>query len=264
MQTVDVTSFRVADCAAWHIDPDRRPEGRRTTRAVLHDPPPEAIERLLADCPHGAVKLAPAAVLPEGWESRAELEWTSSRRECRQLVAWFGNLAGRVGTRRATILSTTREPRTFVGQADLPVPVAERIGRYVFEPDAAVLAAGLCGAIAAEFGLEAVTARAAYLTGEPAVTVLQDAALTCFEVLEVLPLRIKPVRQWLHDRGIGRVEVKKRGVDIDPQRLAAELEGPGEDHATLLIFRKREKTTAIIARRCHPSETAIHPAPRPS
>ena len=199
--------------------------------------------------------MAPAAVLPEGWASRAELEWVSSRRECRQLVASFGDLAARVGTRRATILSTAREPRTFVGQADVPVPIADRLGRYVFEPDAAVLAAGLQGAIAAEYGLEAVTARAAYLTGEPAATVLHDAALACFEVIDVLPLRIKPLRQWLRDRGIGRVEVKKRGVDVDPQRLAAELQGPGGDRATLLIFRKREKTTTIIARRIQPSET---------
>jgi hypothetical protein len=257
VRTIELATFRVAECTAWHIDPDRRPEGRRTTRAVLHDPPPAAIERLLTECPHGAVKLAPAAVLPDGWDSRAELEWISSRRECRQLVAWFGDFAAdRAGTRRATVLSPAREPRSFVGQANIPVPVAANIGRVVFEPDAAVLAAGLCGALAAACGLEAVTAQAAYLTGDPAATVLQDAALACFEVLEIMPLRIKKMRQWLRDRGIGRVEVKKRGVDIDPQRLAAELQGPGEDRATLLVFRKRDKTTAIIARRI--------PDPRPS
>ncbi len=154
-----------------------------------------------------------------------------------------------------------REPRSFVGQADIPVAVATNIGRYVFEPDVAVLAAGLCGALAAECGLEAVTAQAAYLTGESGATVMQDAVLTCFEVLEIMPLRIKALRQWLRDRGIGRVEVKKRGVDIDPQRLAAELQGPGEARATLLVFRKREKTTAIIARRCRPLETAINLSP---
>jgi hypothetical protein len=104
--------------------------------------------------------------------------------------------------------------------------------------------------MAAECRLEAVTAHAAYLTGEPAAIVLQDTALACFEVLDVLPLRIKPLRQWLRDRGIGRVKVKKRGVDIDPQRLVAELQGPGEEQATLLIYRTREKATAIIARRC--------------
>jgi hypothetical protein len=249
VQTADVATFRVAECAAWHIDPDRRPQGRRTTRAVLHDPPPAVIERLLAECPHGAVKLAPAAVLPDGWQSRAELQWISSRRECRQLVAWFGDLAESPGTRRATVLSASREPCTVAGEADVHVPVAGRIGRYVFEPDAAVLAAGLAGAMAAECGLEAVTASAAYLTGEPASSVLHHAAMACFEVLDVCPLRIKPLRQLLRDRGIGRVEVKKRGVDVDPQRLAAELQGPGEARAALLLFRKREKMTAIIARR---------------
>ena len=56
VQTAELATLSVAEFAAWHIDPDRRPEGRRTTRVVLHDPPPAAIECLLAECPHGAVK----------------------------------------------------------------------------------------------------------------------------------------------------------------------------------------------------------------
>ena len=109
VQTNDVRSLDIAPFTAWHIDPDRRSSGRRTTRVELHEPPPEVIERLLAVCPNGAVKLAPAAALPTGWSERAELEWFSSRRECRQLVAWFGNLASRPSQRQATMLGAAPE-----------------------------------------------------------------------------------------------------------------------------------------------------------
>lgn len=250
----EVNSCSIADCQAWHIDPDRRADGRRTTRVALHEPPPATIERLLAECPHGAVKLAPAAVLPDDWQSRSELEWISSRRECRQLVAWFGNLAGQPGTgrsgkRRATVISASRNRRSFTGEPDVPLLVAATIGRYVFEPDPAILAAGLCGALAAELGLEAIAPQSAYLTGEPREEMLRDAAVASFAVIDVLPLQIKPLREWLRARSIGLVEVKKRGIEIDPQRLAAQLRGPGDDRAILLAARLNGKATAIIARR---------------
>jgi hypothetical protein len=251
----EVATFSVAECRAWHIDPDRRPEGRRTTRPALHDPAPEIIQRLLRECPHAAVKLAPAAEVPDSWIARAELEWITSRRECRQLVAWFGDLARAPGSRRATVLTAataaaTPGYRSFAGQADIAVPVAAAIGPFVFEPDSSILAAGLCGALAAEYGLEAISARAAYLTGTPTPDALCDAALASFEVLEPMPLRIKMLRQWLRERGIGQVEVKKRGIDIDPQRLAAELRSDADGRATILIAPMNHRATAIVARRC--------------
>ena len=49
----EVESFDVGRFAAWHIDPDRRPEGRRTTRVELHEPGPAAIDRLRAHGPKG-------------------------------------------------------------------------------------------------------------------------------------------------------------------------------------------------------------------
>ena len=89
----EVADFEVRNFAAWHIDPDRRPHGRRTTRVELHDPGPGVIDHLRAACPAGAVKLAPAATLPDAWPREAELEWISRAGECRQLICWFGELA---------------------------------------------------------------------------------------------------------------------------------------------------------------------------
>ena len=100
----DATAVDLRGCSAWHIDPDRRPTGRRTTRVELHEPGPEVIDRLRAARPEGAVKLAPAATLPEAWPQEAELEWIGRATECRQLVCWFGALAGEPGRRRATIV----------------------------------------------------------------------------------------------------------------------------------------------------------------
>jgi SAM-dependent methyltransferase len=243
----DVSTLDVGECDAWHIDPDRRPSGRRTTRVDLHEPSTEVIEHLLAQNTDAAIKLAPAARMPAAWSERAELEWISRGRECRQLVAWFGDLARDASHRRATVLGpAAAETRSFTGTPHLEPPLADRVGRYVLEPDAAVLAAKLDGALAAQHGLAAIAPGIAYWTGEQAIA---DPALGCFEVQEVLPFRLKPLRTLLRARGIGQLEIKKRGVAHDPAELRVQLDLAGENSATLLLVPIEKRVTAILARR---------------
>lgn len=243
----DVEHIDVSECSAWHIDPDRRSTGRRTTRVDLHEPTIGVIEQVLSRNPNAAVKLAPAAQLPDDWPQRAELEWISRGRECRQLVAWFGELANDVRQRRATVLGDgTRAPRSIVGVADLAPPWVAPIGRYLFEPDAAVLAADLGSVLAAEHALAAISTGIAYWTGD---SPLLDPALACFEVLEVLPFRVKPVAGLLRTRKIGQLEIKKRGVALDPAELRRQLRLKGDDSATLLLAPVAKRVTAVVARR---------------
>ena len=244
----DAAEFSVAGYWGWHIDPDRRPAGRRTTRVDFHEPGPEVIDRLRGDCGTGAVKLAPAAVLPENWPPEAELEWISRDRQCRQLVAWFGDLAAYPGHRKATLLGDSPVPmRTVVGEATCGPPAVRPVGRYVFDPDAAVLAAGLLGVLAAEHGLAPFSATAAYLTGD---RLLEDPMLACFEVLEVMPLDVKRLARHLRDRNIGRLEIKKRGVPHDPETLRRRLALRGELPGVLILASVGRSATAILARRC--------------
>jgi hypothetical protein len=237
----------LAGCDAWHIDPDRRPRGRRTTHADLHDPPAPAIERMLAANSHAAIKLAPAARFPDRWSECGELEWISRARSCRQLVAWFGDLAQEPGRRRATLLGATGEPLgTLAGTAGVEVPPAPRVERYLFEPDAAVLAAKLSAALAARHKLAAIAPGIAYWTADRAIV---DPLLASFEVQEVLPLDAKRAGALVRARGIGRLEIKVRGVDCDPAQLRRRLRPAGDREGTLLVARIAGRVTAILARR---------------
>ncbi|HEV3339994.1 MAG TPA: class I SAM-dependent methyltransferase [Pirellulales bacterium] len=235
--------------AAWHLDPDRRPSGRRTTHVELHEPGLPTIERLLRACGDGAIKLAPAARWPAAWNAVSELEWISRGGECKQLVAWFGSLAGAAGRRRATVVLGDEIPprvRTLAGDAGQPAPLAGKIGRYLAEPDSAVLAAGLIGTLAAEHGLGAVAAGAAYLTGDRAFV---DPALDWFEIAESLPFDIKRLKALLRQRRIGRLEIKQRGVAADPDKLRQQLDVPGDETATLILARLGKRVTAFLSHR---------------
>jgi len=243
----DVTAFDVRGFTAWHIDPDRRVQGRRTTRVELHEPGPEVVDHLRAARADGAVKLAPAAALLDAWPAEAELEWISRDGECRQLVCWFGGLAEHAGRRRATILDRDASaPRSVVGAASDEVPAAGSLGEYVYEPDTAVLAAGLTATLAAEHQLAAIAPSIAYLTGDRPIA---DAALACFRIDEVLRFDVRQLRGALRQRQIGRLEIKKRGVACEPERLRRELKLAGDATATLVVLPIRGRPTAILAQR---------------
>ncbi|MBW3598045.1 MAG: class I SAM-dependent methyltransferase [Planctomycetes bacterium] len=244
----DVRDLDIAHFAAWHLDPDRRTDRGRVAQPEFAAPGLDTIEGLLSRHPDGAVKLAPAARVPEAWRHRAELEWISERGECRQQVAWFGGLAATPGVRAATALDPDGVGHTFRGRPESETAVAASWKRCLVEPDTALLAAGLSAAWAAHHGLEAAAPGVAYYTCDrpPA-----DSLAAVFEITDVAPLDRKRLKSLLRERRVGALEIKKRGVEIDLERLRAELRVPGDESATLLIAPRDKRITAILARRLH-------------
>jgi THUMP domain-like len=248
--TVDVDSFSLDRFAAWHIDPDRRPEGHRTTQLDLLSPGPEVIRRLLKECPNGVIKLAPATELPHQWFATAQREWISHDRECRQQLVRFGCFAAHPGQSQATIVNKQyngpQDSHTFIGQSELDIPTDERIDQYMFEPDPSILAARLTGALAEKFDLHAPTRSVAYLSGpEP----IDERLLSCYLVRKQLPLHLKQLKARLRQLEIGQVEVKKRGLKIDPNRWEKQLKTKATGRAVLICFEFQGKAIAVLADR---------------
>jgi len=236
----------------WHLDPDRRVDGRRSTQVQWHSPSPEVVDRWLKKSPQGILKLAPAASVPERWKREAELQWITRDRECRQLIVWFGELATTAGLHRATVLkgstdsATPMVPQSFQGDPSVAAPFAPDLQQYVYEADPAVRAAGLVGSLAVECECTSLASGSAYLTSERPV---DHPQLACFEVIDSLPLRIGPLKKHLRSLGIGRLEIKKRGVKIDPEQLRKQLKLRGSGSATLLLGRLGLREIAILAKR---------------
>ena len=245
--TRDVVSVGLDNFAAWHLDPDRRPQRQRTTDLELHDPDLSVMQQLLERHPAGAIKLAPATVVPESWQEQAELEWIGNRGECRQQIAWFGPLARHPGQRAATVFTNgTPSSHSITGDVGAEVPATEKVGRYVFEPHSAVLAADLAGVVAERHALIAITPDIPYFTGDAAV---RAPELSCYEVLEALPFNLRRLRPLLRQRRIGRLEIKKRGVRLTPEQVRSELSLRGDQAATLLLMPLRKKVLAVLCRR---------------
>ena len=251
-QIATADARHVAEVDAWHIDPDRRPTGKRTTQVELHEPSAATIEALLTVNSNAAIKLAPATDPPLAWRERAEWEWIARDGECKQLVAWFGGLTRDVGTRRATALCQDAI-RSFSGIADDDVSpanrreYADRLGRFLFEPDAAVYAAKLTNVVAREFDLISLHA-GGYLTGDvPHV----DPAVAAFEILDALPFDVRKVRALLQARHTAPFEIKKRGVDVDLDQIRKQLklEAEVDPACSLILARCGDRVTALLTRR---------------
>src|SRR5262249_32635763 len=124
--------------------------------------------------------------------------------------------------------------------------------KYLYEPDPAILAAKLEGALACEQNLGAIAPGVAYFTAD---RVCAETMLYCFEVHETMPYRVKAVRQWVGNRGIRRAGVKKRGVPLDPAEVRRELlagerqSTESNEEMTLILARVNGRITAIFAKR---------------
>lgn len=231
--------------AVW-LDPARRTAGHsETTRTRPEDWSPSLgwVFDLAARMPVG-VKLGPALdrdLIPDD----VEAQWVSADGSTVELVLWSGALA-RDGVRRAALVirdGTAHELTSATHALDAP---ARDLGAYLHEPDGAVIRARLIGDVARSLEAGMLDEHIAYLTSDAALT---SPFVSSFRVREVLPADVKALGKALRERGIGRLEIKKRGVDVDPAALRTRLKLRGSESATLFLTRIGSRRTAILADR---------------
>ena len=108
-----------------------------------------------------------------------------------------------------------------------------------------MIRAGLVTAVAAGVQGGLVDEHIAYVTSDAS---FHTPFAHAYRVLEQLPYREKQLKLALKQRGIGRLTIKKRGVDVSPDELRKRLSLAGEDEATLVLTRVAGVGTAILVK----------------
>lgn len=238
----------VSDVAAWHIDPDRRATGERTFELHDYEPGPAFLQELLQRNANGSVKVAPAADLqPADWPA-CERQWLGSRGECRQQVLWFGTLAQHPQQHVATVVASDGNTAHYAGRPNVPFQPAEAIQQFIYEPDATILAAHLAGTFAAEHQLSAITAGGGYLTADHSV---QHPLLASFRMREVLPYDLRKLKAYCREHQLGQLEIKKRGVELQPHFVRRQVIAAGDAAAVIFITPFAGQVKAIVAERVY-------------
>lgn len=185
---------------------------------------------------------------------RIEAEWIQSEGSLAELVLWFNALAQEGVARTAT--SVRELP---AGPADRVPSVAEATGKvadllppyeavsfrsaltaaeaersvevpvsllqpgeYLLEPAPAIVRSHLVAEFAQSIGAQLLDEHLAYLCSTEPV---EHPLVTCYEVLEEIPLQEKQLKRWVREQGFTALTIKKRGVDIVPEQLRARLLG---------------------------------------
>lgn len=232
--------------AAVLVDPARRGGGRRRFRLDDYRPALGAV----LDTYRGrdiVVKCSPGIDFAEldrlGFAG--EIEVTSHRGSVREACLWSAGLAQPGVRRRASVLDRG-EQITDADPDDCPVRPA---GRWIVDPDGAVVRAGLVRHYGARHGLWQLDPDIAYLSGEAL-----PAGVRGFEVLEQLAFDERRLRQALSALDCGSLEVLVRGVRVDPDALRRRMRPRGGRPLSVVITRIGSRAAArATAFVCRPS-----------
>lgn len=250
----DATAFDLGRVDGVFCDPARRRTGtgRRVFDPGAYAPPWDFVVGLAGRVPRTVVKVAPGLdhqLIPAG----AEAEWVSVNGDLVEATLWCGGLA--TVARRATVLREA--PPSDAGSAAHRATAHELIGssaaeapvgpvrRYVYDPDPAVVRAHLVAELATVLDANLADPTIAYLYAD---TPTPTPFARCLEITDVLPFSLKRLRALLRDRRVGRVEIRKRGSALEPEKLRHDLRLTGDQPASLVLTRVGGAPTVLICR----------------
>lgn len=239
----DAEATDLAGVGGIWLDPARRDGATRLTDPGDWSPSLDWAFELATRIPAG-IKLGPGldrALLPE----TAEAQWVSVDRDVVELVLWSGPLA-RPGIRRSALVLSSAGAAELTAPADSPDTGVGALDEYLVEPDGAVIRARLIGDLARSLDGRMLDPTIAWITtATPPATPFGQV----FRVLDRFPLDVKTLRRELAAREIGTLEIKKRGVDLDPAIFRTRLALRGEASATLVLTRIAGARAAILVER---------------
>ena len=250
VRQADVTQVNLSEFDGLFLDPARRElsgakraQARRKFDPNEYSPNFDFVLQVANSKPAG-VKLGPGHphdAIPED----AEAQWISVDGDLVELTLWFGAVA-RPSVARSALLVTNgqRHELTSASHKAMQADIGE-LGKYLYEPDNSVIRSHLIAELATQLDLRLIAPEIAYLTSDHPIN---SPWLRGFEVLEVLPFDRKQLKAYLRERGVGILEIKKRGADVVPEQLRKELALKGENAATLVITRVGDAHRAIIAK----------------
>ncbi|HEV8568645.1 MAG TPA: class I SAM-dependent methyltransferase [Actinoplanes sp.] len=238
----DAATVGVEEFDAVFADPARRRAGGgRVFDPRSYSPSWEFIAALPARVPRTVLKLAPGidhALLPPG----AEGEWVSVDGDLVEAAFWCGPLA--TAPRRATLLPAGV---SLVGSGVSAARVGP-VGAYLYDPDPAVVRSHLVAEFAETVGGRLADPSIAYVYAD---SFSKSPFGRCLAVTDVLRFSLKRLRALLRQRGVGRLEIRKRGSALEPAQLRRDLRLTGPNAASLVLTRVAGAPTALL---CAPDQ----------
>lgn len=237
VREADVTEVDTTGYDAVFVDPARRGGRGRVFDPEAYSPPLSWAVEAARKASRAALKIAPG-IPHEAVPGEAEAEWISDGGDVKEAVLWFGTQPGAV---RATLLPG---PRSLLSRG-LPDPGVRPVGRYLYEPDGAVIRAHLVAEVADQLDGGLVDATIAYITAD---ALRATPYATAYEITDQLPFNVKKLKALLREREVGTLTVKKRGSAVEPEELRKKVKPRGPHAATVFLTRVAGAPTMLVGR----------------
>ncbi|MEU9099175.1 class I SAM-dependent methyltransferase [Streptomyces sp. NPDC048361] len=238
VRCADVTEIDTAPYDAVFVDPARRGGRGRIFDPEAYSPPLSWATSAALAAPFAALKIAPG-IPHEAIPPQAEAEWISDGGDVKEAVLWFGTDVT-PGAVRATLLPASAALWTA---APLAAPPVGPVGRYLYEPDGAVIRAHLVAEIVERCGGRLIDETIAYVTSdEPYVSPYTSA----YEITDQLPFNLKKLKALLREREVGVLTVKKRGSAVEPEEIRRRVKPAGPNAATVFLTRVAGAPTMLL------------------
>ncbi|MFF2008212.1 methyltransferase domain-containing protein [Streptomyces sp. NPDC058195] len=238
VRCADVAAVDTSSCDAVFVDPARRGGRGRIFDPEAYSPPLSWATGAALAAPRAALKIAPG-IPHEAIPEQAEAEWISDGGDVKEAVLWFGE-GFTPGAYRATLLPAGA---TLWSAAPLPAPPVGPVGRYLYEPDGAVIRARLVADLVARCEGRLIDETIAYITGDRPYT---SPYTTGYEITDQLPFGMKKLKALLRERKVGVLTVKKRGSAVEPEELRRRMKLQGPNSATVFLTRVAGAPTMLI------------------
>ncbi|MCS2892281.1 SAM-dependent methyltransferase [Parabacteroides faecis] len=219
---------------AFYIDPARRGEGNKRVYALQDCEPdlPALLPELFRHAPKVIAKLSPMADIQQTLEllpGATEVHVLSVKNECKELL--FVMECETAVTlpvihcinydssgREEAFAFTLQDERSEILQ------LADRIGRFFYEPNASLLKAGAFKSVAVRFGLAKLHVSSHLYTSD---TVVEDFPGRCFVVEEVYPFSGKLCKSLSKDIPQANMTVRNFPLSVEELRKRTKITDGG-------------------------------------
>ncbi|MBP5247540.1 MAG: hypothetical protein J6Z31_06740 [Fibrobacter sp.] len=231
------------------VDPARRAKDGDNQRNFSELTPTFAEVLELSKLYKGGMAKLPPGYPTEEFPADVEVIYLGAKNDCRECLVLFGQLAENPGKTRAISIDSAGNAHSWTSEdassTAKELPVGE-LGAYIAEPIPVLVRSHLFAEVALREAPRArlISAGIAYATNEAP---LDPNAFHNFRILGSTPISTGKVKKLLKEFDVGKLTLKKRGVEIVPEAEIKRLAPKGKREAILFYTRVAGEKTAILA-----------------
>jgi hypothetical protein len=222
------------------FDPARRDaQGKRIYDVEHYIPPLSLIENW--NVPQIMVKLAPGVDIAQIEHYGGEVQFISVNGDMKEAVLHLGNEHSGL----TAVLLTSQD--TYIWRregAEPDVTITEPQG-WLCEPDPSILRANLVKDVTHHCNGSMLDESIAYFTTSEKP---DSVWVRAWQIIDWMPFNLKKLKNYLRERNIGNITVKKRGSPITPEELTQMLKLKGDNSCTLVLTQLQGEPIVIICK----------------